>query len=126
MSARKSKTTRRARTAPTKIDVTAILTKPVRVGKQGRDERMTPFEVSLRALVKKALKERSLNAIKSLLEVAQKHELLEPPPPPALNGGVRIWPGIRNLTFNDDIDEKWAEACGVSTKGKSKGGNNVG
>ena len=101
MSERKGKTGRRARTAPAKIDVTAILTKPVKVGQHGREQRMTPFEVGLRALV-------------------------TPAPPPPKNGGVRIWSGMFDLKFNDDIDEKWAEACEMSRRGKSKGGNNVG
>lgn len=94
---------RRKRKAASKIDVTAILTKPVKVGKQGREQRMTPFEVGLRALVKKALKEQSLNAIRSLLEVALKYEIVAPPTEPPLNGGVRIWLGMLNLKFDDDI-----------------------
>jgi hypothetical protein len=93
----------RKRKAASKIDVTAILTKSVKVGKQGREQRMTPFEVGLRALVKKALKEQSLNAIRSLLEIALKYDLVSPPPEPPLNGGVRIWPGLLNLKFDDDI-----------------------
>lgn len=126
MSERKGKTGRRARTAPAKIDVTAILTKPVKVGQHGREQRMTPFEVGLRALVKKAVKEQSLNAIKSLLDIAFKYDLVTPAPPPPKNGGVRIWSDMFDLKFNDDIDEKWAEACEMSRRGKSKGGNNVG
>lgn len=84
---------RRKRKAGSKIDVTAILTKPVKVGKQGREQRMTPFEVGLRALARKALKEQSLNAIRSLLDIALKYELAAPPPPPPMNGGVLVVPG---------------------------------
>ena len=84
---------RRKRKTASKIDVTAILTKSVKVGKQGREQRMTPFEVGLRALVKKALKEQSLNAIRSLLDIALKYELAAPPPPPPVNGGVLVVPG---------------------------------
>lgn len=94
---------RHTRRAASKIDVTAILTKPVKVGKQGREQRMTPFEIGLRALVKKALKEQSLNAIKSLLDIALKYELVVPAPEPPRNGGVRIWPGLLDLKFDDDI-----------------------
>jgi hypothetical protein len=94
---------RRTRKAASKIDVTAILTKPVKVGKHGREQRMTPFEVGLRALVKKALKEQSLNAIRSLLEIALRFELVAPAPESPLNGGVRIWPGLLDLKFDDDI-----------------------
>ncbi len=94
---------RHTRKAASKINVTTILTKPVKVGKQGREQRMTPFEVGLRALVKKALKEQSLNAIRSLLDVALKYDLVAPPPAPPLNGGVRIWPGLLDLKFDDDL-----------------------
>lgn len=94
---------RRTRKAVSKIDVTAILTKPVKVGKQGREQRMTPFEVGLRALARKALKEQSLNAIKSLLEIALKSELVAPAPESPRNGGVRVWPGLLDLKFDDDI-----------------------
>ena len=94
---------RRTRKAASTIDVTAILTKPVKVGKQGREQRMTPFEVGLRALVKKALKEQSLNAIRSLLEIALKYDLVAPPPEPPPNGGVLVWPGLLDLKFDDDI-----------------------
>jgi hypothetical protein len=87
---------RRLRKATSKIDVTAILTKSVKVGKQGREQHMTPFEVGLRALARKALKEQSLNAIRNLLEIALKYELVAPPPPPPVNGGVLVVP--RRLT----------------------------
>ena len=101
---------RRTRKAARKIDVTAILTKPVKVGKHGREQRMTPFEVSLRALVKKALKEQSLNAIRSLLEIALKCDLVAPPPEPPPNGGVLVWPGLLDLKFDDDIYGKKSKA----------------
>ena len=101
---------RRKREVASKIDVTAILTKPVKVGKQGREQRMTPFEIGLRALVKKALKEQSLNAIRSLLEIALKFELVAPPSEPPLNGGVLVWPGMLDLPFDDDIYGKKSKA----------------
>lgn len=106
---------RRTRTAPSKIDVTAILTKPVKVGKQGREQRMTPFEVGLRALVRKAVKEQSLNAIRSLLDIALKYDLVAPPSEPPLNGGVRIWSGLLDLKFDDDIYGKKSKTDNEST-----------
>lgn len=102
----KRKTPPRGRKGQNKIDVTVILTKPVKVGKQGREQRMTPFEISLRALVKKALKEKSLNAIKSLLDTALKYELVAPAPEPPLEGGVRIWRGLFDLKIGDEIGKK--------------------
>jgi len=103
MKTRQARPSTRRRKTIGKIDVAAILTKAVKVGKQGREERMTPFEVSLRALVKKALKEQSLNAIRSLLDIALKYDLVAQPPEPPLNGGVRIWPGLLDLKIGDDI-----------------------
>jgi hypothetical protein len=92
----------RKRATPDKIDITAVLTKPVKVGRNGQEQKMTPFEISLRAQVKKAVKERSLNAIKNLLEIALTYGLIKDPPPPPPNGGVLIVPG--RLT-----KESWAE-----------------
>jgi hypothetical protein len=93
---------RRKRAKPEKIDIMAVLTKPVTVGKNGQEQKMTSFEVTLRAQVKKAVKERSLNAIKSLLEIALRYGLIEDPPPPPPNGGVLIVPGRYTK-------ESWAE-----------------
>ena len=61
---------KRRRKSRDQIDVSALLNKHVTVGTNGREQRMTPFEVSLRAQVKKALKDRSLPAITSVLDVA--------------------------------------------------------
>jgi hypothetical protein len=92
----------RKRAKPDKIDITAVLTKPVKVGRNGQEQKMTPFEVSLRAQVKKAVKERRVHAIKNLLEIALQYGLIEDPPPPPPDGGVLIVPG--RLTM-----ESWAE-----------------
>jgi hypothetical protein len=92
----------RTRAKLDKIDITAVLTKPVKVGRNGQEQKMTPFEVSLRAQVKKAVKERSLSAIRNLLEIALQYGLIEDPPPPPPDGGVLIVPG--RLTM-----ESWAE-----------------
>lgn len=70
----------RGRKKRDQIDVAAILTKPVKVSQNGREKRMAPYEIELRALVKKALKEKSLNAIRTLIEVGMRHELVKAPP----------------------------------------------
>ncbi len=62
---------------------------------------MTAFEVNVRTLVKKALKDRNLSAIASVLAVARAYKLLTPPELPT-RGGVLIVPG--RLT-----KESWAE-----------------
>lgn len=84
-----------------RVDVGSILTKPVKVGQNGRVRHMPPYEIELRALVKKALKEGSLNAIKTLIDVALKHDLCIEPQT-HIQGGVLVVPG--RLT-----KESWAE-----------------
>ena len=74
-----------------KIDVTGIFSKPVKVGKNGREQSMTPFEVAFRAQVKKAVKEQSLNAIKRIPALAVEYEIVAQPPE-IKNGGVRLSP----------------------------------
>lgn len=116
------KTASKRREAAARPDVTAILTKPVTVGRHGREQRMTPYEVMLRALVKKALKEHSLNAIRSLVETALKYDLVVPPPPPPKVGGVRVWPRLLALDVGDVVGAGAAEAAPPepSTAGASK------
>lgn len=84
---------KRCRSSREQIDVAALLSKPVTVGRDGREQRMTPFEVGLRAQVKKALTDKSLPAIKSLLDIALKYDLVMPAPAPLRNGGVLVVPG---------------------------------
>jgi hypothetical protein len=69
----------RGRKKRDQIDVAAILTKPVKVSQNGRERRMAPYEIELRALVKKAVKENSLNAIRTLIEVGLKHDVVKLP-----------------------------------------------
>lgn len=93
MSASKTKKSRgKARKQKNKIDVSAIFRKPIKVGKNGRTHSMTPFEIQLRALMKRALKEKSLNAIKTLIEIALKYDLVPAPRPP-IDGGVLVVEG---------------------------------
>lgn len=116
MTTRNPKTTsRRKRKAASKIDVTAILTKPVKVGKHGRVQRMSPFEVSLRALKKKAIKERNLNAIQKVIEIALMYDLVMEAPPPPMNGGVLVVPGRLSL-------ESWSALSEAPDKHKKENG----
>lgn len=94
-----------------RIDVTAILTKPVNVGSDGRAQRMTPFEIGLRKQVKKALKDRSLNASKLLIAIAWEFGLVEDAPPPPQNAGVRLIPTV--LTKTEYARYEDAKAKGI-------------
>ena len=93
-----TKSRRNKRKKNCRIDVTAILTKPVNIGSNGRAQRMDPFEIGLRKQVKKALKDRSLNAIKSVLTIAWEYGLVEAAPAPPQNGGVRRIPTALSKT----------------------------
>jgi len=84
---------KRRRSSREQIDVAALLNTLVTVGRDGREHRMTPFEIGLRAQVKKALKDKSLPAIKSLLDIALKYDLVMPAPAQPRNGGVLVVPG---------------------------------
>lgn len=106
-----TKSRRNKRKKNGRIDVTAILTKPVNVGSNGRAQRMTPFEIGLRKQVKKALKDRSLNAIKSVFAIAWQFGLVEDAPPPPQNGGVRFIPTV--LTKKEYARYEEAKAKGI-------------
>jgi hypothetical protein len=90
---------KRANNKRVKIDVSAVLNEGVTVTKDGTARKMPPFEIALRAQVKKALTERNLAAIRNIVELAIEHGLIEPPPePPANSGGVLEIP----KTFSED------------------------
>ena len=82
-----------SRKASPPIDITEILTQQVKVGHNGKRQSMSPYEVQLRAQVKKALKDKSLPAIENVLREARKYDLVMPPPPAPKSGGVLVAPG---------------------------------
>ena len=76
---------------PDQIDVAALFKKPIEVSIGGRKQKITAYEASLHALVKKAVKDGSLNAINTVLGIASKFDLLKAVSFPK-NSGVRISP----------------------------------
>lgn len=58
------------------IDLGALLREPLRVLKDGKPAKMDPVEAAIRKQVAKALKERSLPAIKEVIDLAIKHGLV--------------------------------------------------
>lgn len=82
----------RGKAAP-QLDIKEILTQQVKVGRNGKQQSMSSYELQLRAQVKKALKDKSLPAIENVLRVARKYDLVRPPPPAPDNGGVLVVPG---------------------------------
>ncbi len=75
------------------LDIAEILTQQVKVAHNGKQQYVSPFEVQLRAQVKKALKDKSMPAIENVLREARKYDLVPPPPPAPVNGGVVVVPG---------------------------------
>jgi hypothetical protein len=75
-----------------KVDVSAVLNEWVPVTKDRTASKMAPFEVALRAQVKKALTERNLAAIRIIVALAIEYGLIVPPPEAQANGGVLIIP----------------------------------
>lgn len=74
------------------LDIAEILTQPVKVGRNGKKQSMSQFEVRLRAQVRKAIKEESMPAIENVLRVARQFDVVMPPPPAPDNGGVLVVP----------------------------------
>ncbi len=91
--------------APSKrkrVDVAAILNEPLVVKASGVSQKMPAFEVSVRRLVERGLKQKDLNAILEFLKLCESYKLLVPPPVNQ-GGGVIIAPkGV-------DLD-KWLES----------------
>jgi hypothetical protein len=76
---------------PEQVDLARLLAEPVAVRTGGRVEKMDPFEGMLRKLVERAVKNRSVSAIKAVLDVAAEEDLLKISPP-AAGGGVVLVP----------------------------------
>jgi hypothetical protein len=89
---RPAKQRRRRQRSPGSVQIAALLNAPVTVRSQGKTRKITPFEASLRGLVRRALVDREIKALDHLLKLCQRHGLLEAPPPPPLTGAVLIIP----------------------------------
>jgi hypothetical protein len=72
------------------IDLGALLREPLRVLKDGKPAKMDPVEAAIRKQVAKALKERSLPAIKEVIDLAIKHGLVTAGE--QVHGGVIVIP----------------------------------
>lgn len=83
-------TKRKSKTAG-KLDLRAALRAPLRVKQDGTTRSIDPYEAILRQHAKKSLIGSKIASIKYLIGEAEKHKLIEPPPP-ALTGGVYVVP----------------------------------
>ena len=83
------------------IDVAAILNQPLEVKASGVRRKMTAFEVGVRRLVERGLKQGNLNAILVFLELCEFFRLLVPPQIDH-GGGVVVAP--KGVDFREWID----------------------
>ncbi|MFV0369970.1 MAG: hypothetical protein ACK5KM_16085 [Hyphomicrobiaceae bacterium] len=88
----KSKAAGKRRGKPDQLDVTKVLSESVDVSRDGVTQKLTSFEIALRAQIKKAVKDRTVNAILHVLSVAEKYDLIKPAPKAERRGGVLIVP----------------------------------
>ncbi len=68
---------------------TRATVRPLRLKQGDKTKSMPPYEAMLRQHTKKALVDRSLPSMKYVIDEAQKHDVIERPPPPP-RGGVFI------------------------------------
>ncbi len=83
------------------IDVAAVLNEPLTVKNSGVRQKMPPFEVSVRRLVERGLKQKDLNAILEFLELCELHRFLVPPPVDQ-GGGVIVAP--KGVNFHEWLE----------------------
>ncbi len=84
-----------------RIDVAAVLNEPLAVKNSGVHQKMPPFEVSVRRLVERGLKQKDLNAILEFLELCELHRFLVPPPVDQ-GGGVIVAP--KGVNFHEWLE----------------------
>ncbi len=84
-----------------RIDVAAVLNEPLAVKNSGVRRKMPPFEVSVRRLVERGLKQKDLNAILEFLELCELHRFLVPPPVDQ-GGGVIVAP--KGVNFHEWLE----------------------
>jgi len=110
------------RPIPERVRIASMLEEPVTVTIKGKREKLQVFEVGLRNLVQKAVKERHLLSTIQLLKQGQKLDLIQKPSPLNLRNAIEIpkdwdqrewdmmfnefgpppWPGPRDGLSADD------------------------
>ena len=64
---------------PVKVDIEGLLKRPVTIVQDGKPCVLSPKEVALRKMLKKAVEEQHLRSIIYLLELFEKHDIIEIP-----------------------------------------------
>jgi hypothetical protein len=97
-------------------DVAGVLGEPLTVTTAGTSQKMSPFEIGVRQLVKRALNKNDLKAILEFLRLCETYGIMPPVPPAERSGGVlrvpwnwdewrpalekldpQLWPGERSF-----------------------------
>jgi len=74
------------------IDIAVILSEPLTVRTAGTTQRMSPFEVGVRQLVKQGLSKNGLKAILEFFKVCETYGIIPPVPPAERGGGALVVP----------------------------------
>ena len=87
------------------VDVVAILNESIEVKTSGGRKKMPAFEVGVRQLVQRGLKQRNLSAILEFFSLCESLRLLAPPPVES-GGGVIVAPeGVDFEEWFDSVTE---------------------
>jgi hypothetical protein len=73
------------------IDIRSALEDPVRVMQDGKSQKVSAFEITIRQHLKKSLLENSVTSMKFIIEQAEKYKIIKTPPAPP-SGGIFIVP----------------------------------
>jgi len=83
---------RRRKVEGGRVDVAAVLEAPLTVTKGGSARNMDPFEVMMRRLSLRAIKERELSSAREFLKFCVKYKLLQPSLAPPGASPVQVIP----------------------------------
>ena len=70
------------------LDLAAFLDQDVEVKKGGKTIKMSEFEIRLRSLLRKTLKDKSVSAAMKFIQHCEKHDIFSPPQEKETSGGV--------------------------------------
>ncbi len=87
------------------VDVAAVLNEPFVVKNSGIRQKMPAFEVGVRRLVERGLKQKDLNAILEFLELCESFRLLVPPPIDHGGGVIRAPKGVDFNEWFESVTE---------------------
>lgn len=74
------------------LDVAGLLDEPIPVSQAGAAREMSGFEVGVRKLVSRALKDGDLQAALEFLRLCEKYRVIVPAPAPPAQSGVLVVP----------------------------------